>query len=221
MMCNYFQGITTHNNDSDFVTIDPVEVLPTTSITKPEGEGNAGYAHPRSQYPPQRYCPRCHPFWVAAGLQLVFGVQRIFNLACGSFYARGAYTCSNGGRSSLVGNSRRCITTSTCCALLEGRLQDRGNGFEAQSCLTPLTIQMRKRCTRIRLAVSSQCFGIVTLAYLVPGTVPHTHTRPVAYAWRCPAPGGAARPALPSSPYGVPKSEIPRYGPEGRPSRGH
>ena len=29
-------------------------------------------------------------FLVAAGLQLVFGVQRIFNLACGSFYALGA-----------------------------------------------------------------------------------------------------------------------------------
>jgi branched-chain amino acid transport system permease protein len=31
-------------------------------------------------------------FLVAAGLQVVFGVQRIFNLACGSFYALGAYT---------------------------------------------------------------------------------------------------------------------------------
>ncbi len=30
-------------------------------------------------------------FLVAAGLQLVFGVQRILNLACGSFYAIGAY----------------------------------------------------------------------------------------------------------------------------------
>lgn len=30
-------------------------------------------------------------FLVAAGLQLVFGVQRIVNLACGSFYAVGAY----------------------------------------------------------------------------------------------------------------------------------
>ena len=30
-------------------------------------------------------------FLVAAGLQVVFGVQRIFNLACGSFYALGAY----------------------------------------------------------------------------------------------------------------------------------
>jgi branched-chain amino acid transport system permease protein len=28
---------------------------------------------------------------VAAGLQVVFGVQKIFNLACGSFYALGAY----------------------------------------------------------------------------------------------------------------------------------
>jgi len=31
-------------------------------------------------------------FLVAAGLQLVFGVQKIFNLACGSCYALGAYT---------------------------------------------------------------------------------------------------------------------------------
>jgi len=30
-------------------------------------------------------------FLVAAGLQVVFGVQRLFNLACGSFYVLGAY----------------------------------------------------------------------------------------------------------------------------------
>jgi branched-chain amino acid transport system permease protein len=30
-------------------------------------------------------------FLVSAGLQVVFGVQKIFNLACGSFYALGAY----------------------------------------------------------------------------------------------------------------------------------
>ena len=30
-------------------------------------------------------------FLVAAGLQVVFGIQKIFNLACGSFYALGAY----------------------------------------------------------------------------------------------------------------------------------
>jgi len=37
MMCNFFQGITTHDNDFDFVTIDPVEVFPTTRIMKPAG----------------------------------------------------------------------------------------------------------------------------------------------------------------------------------------
>src|SRR2546428_860131 len=30
-------------------------------------------------------------FLVAAGLQVVFGVQKVFNVACGSFYALGAY----------------------------------------------------------------------------------------------------------------------------------
>jgi branched-chain amino acid transport system permease protein len=30
-------------------------------------------------------------FLVSAGLQVIFGVQKIFNLACGSFYALGAY----------------------------------------------------------------------------------------------------------------------------------
>jgi branched-chain amino acid transport system substrate-binding protein len=37
MMCNFFQGVTTHQNDFDFVTIDPVEVLPTSQIMKPAG----------------------------------------------------------------------------------------------------------------------------------------------------------------------------------------
>jgi branched-chain amino acid transport system substrate-binding protein len=37
MMCNFFQGITTHNNDFDFVTIAPVTLLPTTQIMKPAG----------------------------------------------------------------------------------------------------------------------------------------------------------------------------------------
>src|SRR3979490_3099646 len=36
-------------------------------------------------------------FLVAAGLQLVFGVQKIVNLACGSFYAPGADFCITAG----------------------------------------------------------------------------------------------------------------------------
>src|SRR3989454_7505714 len=37
-------------------------------------------------------------FLVSAGLQVVFGVQKIFNLACGSFYALGAYVGGSAGR---------------------------------------------------------------------------------------------------------------------------
>src|SRR6058998_27710 len=44
-------------------------------------------------------------FLVAAGLQVVFGVQKIFNLACGSFYALGAY--AGGLRRRLVRRRRR------------------------------------------------------------------------------------------------------------------
>jgi branched-chain amino acid transport system permease protein len=40
-------------------------------------------------------------FLVAAGLQLVFGVQRILNLACGSFYALGAYCGVTAGTTAL------------------------------------------------------------------------------------------------------------------------
>src|SRR3989442_12285532 len=36
-------------------------------------------------------------FLVSAGLQVVFGVQKIFNLACGSFYALGAYVGGSAG----------------------------------------------------------------------------------------------------------------------------
>lgn len=33
-------------------------------------------------------------FLVACGLQLIFGVQKVVNLACGSFYALGAFSPS-------------------------------------------------------------------------------------------------------------------------------
>ena len=49
-------------------------------------------------------------FLVAAGLQLVFGVQKIVNLACGSFYALGAYFgVSFVGYASAAGLSRWLI----------------------------------------------------------------------------------------------------------------
>jgi branched-chain amino acid transport system substrate-binding protein len=39
MECSFFQGITTHKNRHDFVTIDPVEVMSTRQIQKPAGMG--------------------------------------------------------------------------------------------------------------------------------------------------------------------------------------
>ena len=37
MMCNFYQGISTHKNPYDFVTIDPIEVVPTKQGMKPSG----------------------------------------------------------------------------------------------------------------------------------------------------------------------------------------
>jgi branched-chain amino acid transport system substrate-binding protein len=39
MECSFFQGVTTHKNAHDFVTIDPVEVMSTKQIQKPTGVG--------------------------------------------------------------------------------------------------------------------------------------------------------------------------------------
>jgi branched-chain amino acid transport system substrate-binding protein len=36
-MCNFYQGITTHKNAYDFVTIDPIEILSTKQAMKPAG----------------------------------------------------------------------------------------------------------------------------------------------------------------------------------------
>jgi branched-chain amino acid transport system substrate-binding protein len=36
-MCNFYQGITTHKNAYDFVTIDPIEVISTKQAMKPAG----------------------------------------------------------------------------------------------------------------------------------------------------------------------------------------
>jgi hypothetical protein len=36
-MCNFYQGITTHKNSYDFVTINPIEVVSTKQGMKPAG----------------------------------------------------------------------------------------------------------------------------------------------------------------------------------------
>jgi hypothetical protein len=39
MEATFFQGVTTHKNRHDFVTIDPVESMTTKQIQKPSGVG--------------------------------------------------------------------------------------------------------------------------------------------------------------------------------------
>jgi branched-chain amino acid transport system substrate-binding protein len=39
MECNFFQGLSTHKNRYDFVTVDPLEVMSTKQIQKPSGVG--------------------------------------------------------------------------------------------------------------------------------------------------------------------------------------
>jgi hypothetical protein len=36
-MCSFYQGLTTHKNSHDFVTIDPIEVMSTQRAMKPSG----------------------------------------------------------------------------------------------------------------------------------------------------------------------------------------
>ena len=62
-------------------------------------------------------------FLVAAGLQVVFGVQKIFNLACGSFYALGAYVGRLGRQAGHAAPAGRPRSSSLPLALggLAGR----------------------------------------------------------------------------------------------------
>jgi len=36
-MCSFYQGMTTHKNNFDFVTINPIEVVSTKTAMKPAG----------------------------------------------------------------------------------------------------------------------------------------------------------------------------------------
>ena len=36
-MCNFYQGMTTHKNSYDFVTINPIETVSTKQAMKPSG----------------------------------------------------------------------------------------------------------------------------------------------------------------------------------------
>ncbi len=107
----FVQGFTTHNNKYDFVTLDRPASRPCTRPTCRSRRApiSGTGSRPRSSRSDGPIAPHVRPmsafanillggifhaavlFLVAAGLQLVFGVQKIVNLACGSFYALGAY----------------------------------------------------------------------------------------------------------------------------------
>ena len=53
-------------------------------------------------------------FLVAAGLQLVFGVQKIVNLACGSFYAIGAYSSARRSNGCCAASTAAMRASSSC-----------------------------------------------------------------------------------------------------------
>ena len=102
MEATFFQGYTTHRNKYDFVTIDPLESMGTKQIQKPWAlASTTGSTRGRCEARPALIQQSLsivlggvfHAavlFLVAAGLQLVFGVQKILIFACGSFYALGA-----------------------------------------------------------------------------------------------------------------------------------
>ena len=60
-------------------------------------------------------------FLVAGGLQLVFGVQRIINLACGAFYALGAYFGVSAVEVRDARTARRRMRCCRCCCARDCR----------------------------------------------------------------------------------------------------
>src|SRR5262245_27457780 len=79
-------------------------------------------------------------FLVAAGLQLVFGVQKIVNLACGSFYALGAYFgVSFVGYASTAGLSPWLIMP----ALVIAGLLSASSARRSSGCCAPSTAATR------------------------------------------------------------------------------
>ena len=103
----FVQGFTTHKNNYDFVTL--AEPVRHDVFGRPAEAARREFLGVDQDGASSRSDPAVFQmaafanillggvfhaavlFLVAAGLQLVFGVQKIVNLACGSFYALGAY----------------------------------------------------------------------------------------------------------------------------------
>ena len=117
-------------------------------------------------------------FWVAAGLQVVFGVQKVFNLACGSFYALGAYVGITAVKYCVGGGFPKTlfivplILAGFLLALIIGPIVERGlikfvyDRDEAfQLLLTFAIVMMIEDIIKIIWGMSPQTTGGIDLIY--------------------------------------------------------
>jgi branched-chain amino acid transport system permease protein len=127
-------------------------------------------------------------FLVSAGLQVVFGVQKVFNLACGSFYALGAYVgvSAVGMYSAAGGPPMLFIVPLIIAGLAVGsvgwvvergllqRVYDRDETF--QLLLTFAVVLMMEDLIRMTWGTAPQSTGGLYLVYgqatLLDATVP-------------------------------------------------
>lgn len=126
-------------------------------------------------------------FLVAAGLQLVFGVQKIVNLACGSFYALGAYfgiSCVNWALALglppplfllvLIGSGILMATVAPPIEALLRTVYRRDESF--QLLLTFALVLMIQDALRIIWGTTPQQLGTLSMTYgkvtLGPVTIP-------------------------------------------------
>src|SRR5437667_7874209 len=149
-------------------------------------------------------------FLVAAGLQVVFGVQKIFNLACGSFYALGAYVGVSAVQaySSAGGPPWLFIVPLAVAGLLVGAVgivvergllrfvYDRDETF--QLLLTFALVLMLEDVIRLTWGTSPRSTGGLYLVYgqarLLDATVPVYHLIVIAASLLLPPPTGCPLP---------------------------
>jgi branched-chain amino acid transport system permease protein len=127
-------------------------------------------------------------FLVAAGLQVVFGVQKIFNLACGSFYALGAYAGASAVTAFVAAGGPPALfivplAAAGLCAGLVGIVVERGllrfvyeRDETFQLLLTFAVVLMMEDVIRMTWGTAPRSTGGLYLAYgqarLLDATVP-------------------------------------------------
>ncbi len=98
----FYQGPSTNKNKYDFPTLASIDTFRAGQLQKPPGTDFWGMDQDRQdaglsndgtrRYRSRRDVPCRHPVsWWRRGFSLCSALQKIVNLACGSFYALGAY----------------------------------------------------------------------------------------------------------------------------------